>query len=407
MFYQSQLQLLCETFKKCHINILFAKPSDPLATFVDKSFLLLFGDNLDETLSFASFLGDVEHNVIYKISTPFKLNYLFFLLPDSAQETILMVGPFITSYINDEELFEIGEQYNISPQKQKLLKDYYSDTPLILDSSPLFAMLESFGEYVWGGNNFSVIDINKEFPIDTIPLNNDNVDNELNDILVNMNIMERRYAFENELIQAVSMGQDHRVDKIMSTFKNMPFEKRLTDQLRELKNYSIIMNTLLRKAAETGNVHPLYLDSVSSAFATKIEQQTSVEDMHNLMSEMFSSYCKLVRKHSMKNYSDVVQKAIMCINSDLAANLSLSSLAAVQNVSAGYLSTVFKKETGKTITDYINGRRVKLAKQLLSTTKLQIQTIALHCGVMDVHYFSKIFKKYTGKTPKEYRESTK
>ena len=38
-------------------------------------------------------------------------------------------------------------------------------------------------------------------------------------------------------------------------------------------------------------------------------------------------------------------------------------------------------------------------------TRLQVQTIALHCGIMDVQYFPKLFKKQTGKTPREYRES--
>lgn len=45
------------------------------------------------------------------------------------------------------------------------------------------------------------------------------------------------------------------------------------------------------------------------------------------------------------------------------------------------------------------------AMHLLTTTGLQIQTVALHCGVMDVQYFSKMFKRQTGMTPREYRES--
>ena len=106
----------------------------------------------------------------------------------------------------------------------------------------------------------------------------------------------------------------------------------------------------------------------------------------------------------MKDYSLPVQKAITCIDTDLSADLSLSTLAKMQNISPGYLSTVFKKETGKTVTEYINQQRVKHATHLLNTTKLQIQTIAQHCGIMDVHYFSKVYKKYTGKTPKEHRE---
>ena len=67
----------------------------------------------------------------------------------------------------------------------------------------------------------------------------------------------------------------------------------------------------------------------------------------------------------------------------------------------------YAEETGKNITEYIREKRMKHAEHLLSSTPLQIQTVALHCGIMDVQYFSKLFKKHSGKTPKEYRESIK
>ena len=167
------------------------------------------------------------------------------------------------------------------------------------------------------------------------------------------------------------------------------------------------MNTLLRKAAESGGVHPIYLDSVSSSYATRIEQLGSVSAANDLMVDMFQSYCRLVRRHSMGDYSPPVQKAIVFIESDLSADLTLSSIAEVQNISSGYLSAIFRRETGKTITEYIREKRVKHAIYLLETTHLQVQTIAMHCGIVDLQYFSKIFKKHTGKTPKEYRESIK
>jgi YesN/AraC family two-component response regulator len=106
----------------------------------------------------------------------------------------------------------------------------------------------------------------------------------------------------------------------------------------------------------------------------------------------------------MQGLSPIVRKTVLMIESDLSANLTLATLAEAQNVSSGYLATIFKKETDKTVSEYIREKRVKLAKHLLSTTHLQVQTIALHCGIMDVQYFTKIFKKETGKTPKEYRE---
>ena len=165
------------------------------------------------------------------------------------------------------------------------------------------------------------------------------------------------------------------------------------------------MNTLLRKAAENGGVHPVYLDRISSDFARKIEEMSVLSAFPSLMNEMFRSYCRLVRKHSTRRYSPAVQKAILLIDSDLSAPLTLSTLAAAQGLSEGYLATVFKRETGKTVSEYVREKRMKHATHLLTTTRLQIQTIALYCGIMDVQYFSKIFKKHTGKTPKEYRET--
>jgi len=123
------------------------------------------------------------------------------------------------------------------------------------------------------------------------------------------------------------------------------------------------------------------------------------------MVDMFRSYCRLVRKHSMRGFTPLVQKTMLIIDSDLASELTLSSLARAQGVSPGYLATIFKRETSKTVSEYVRERRIKHAEHLLRTTDLQIQTIALHCGILDVQYFSKLFKRECGTTPKEYRNT--
>jgi YesN/AraC family two-component response regulator len=207
------------------------------------------------------------------------------------------------------------------------------------------------------------------------------------------------------MIRAVTLGQIHKEKQFLLGFESMQLEMRSASPLRSIKNYSIIMNTLLRKAAEEGGVHPVYLDRISSDFARKIEETSVLSAFPLLMKEMFRSYCRLVRKHVTRKYSPAVQKAILLIDSDLSAPLTLSAIAAAEGLSEGYLATVFKKETGKTVSEYVREKRMKHAAHLLITTRLQIQTIALHCGIMDVQYFSKLFKKYTGKTPKEYRET--
>ena len=165
------------------------------------------------------------------------------------------------------------------------------------------------------------------------------------------------------------------------------------------------MNTLLRKAAENGGVHPIYIDSISSSYAKRIEELSSTDGTGKFMVEIFRAYSNLVKNHSISKFSPAVQKTIVTVDSDLTADLSLNALSALNNVSAGYLSTLFKNETGQTLTEFVNRRRIKMAKKLLKTTNLQVQTIAQHCGILDVQYFTKLFKKYEGKTPKEYRAS--
>ncbi len=107
----------------------------------------------------------------------------------------------------------------------------------------------------------------------------------------------------------------------------------------------------------------------------------------------------------MARYSAPVRKALACIDADLAGDLTLHTLSAMQNLSPGYLSTLFKKEVGQTLTNYVNRKRVEHAANLLRTSALQIQTIAQYCGVPDVNYFSKLFKRHMGLSPKEFRQT--
>lgn len=83
-----------------------------------------------------------------------------------------------------------------------------------------------------------------------------------------MEQVERRYELEEQMIHAVSLGDMTILDKFSSP---RFISRRLADPVRNWKNYCIIMNTILRKAAQQGGVHPYDLDRVSSQFAEKIE----------------------------------------------------------------------------------------------------------------------------------------
>ncbi len=400
MDYQGGLHMLCETFRKCRVPVAFADRNAPLK-IDDDLFHFIFGEELSPLP--LNLPEQIKERTIYRLSNPCHLHYILLLLPRTAQDPLLILGPYLPNLLSEEQILEIAETFHIPPHRRKLLENYYSSIAVLPETSHLFSMLDTFGELLWGSNRFNLEEIRTTVDQPLLP-SPENTKTQ-GDLLAQMRLMEERYATENALIYAVSKGQVHKGAAIMESIASMPFEKRLDDPLRNLKNYSIIMNTILRKAAESGGVHPFYLDDVSSSFASRIEQVPTLSAAQALMSEMFRTYCYLVRQRSMKQYSAVVQKTLIMIDADLSADLSLSKLAAAQNISAGYLSAIFKKETEQTVTDYINSERMQLAAHLLQTTTLQVQTVAAHCGMLDVQYFSKVFKKYMKKTPKAYRES--
>ncbi len=404
MPYEQEFALLHDTFQKSHVNLTRMNDTDFYAMREVNPLQSTAEDISDASLR-KLFLQSLTPYTMYKQTDAYRRSWVYLLLPEGEVQEVLLVGPYLASPISEEELLEMSEENGFSPQMQRTVREYYTSLPVLRDTNLLFVMLETFCERIWNRPSFALVDVNREHRVPVSLLSEAPRTDSFDDHLANMKVLEKRYEFENEMIRAVTLGQIHKEKQFLPGFEAMQLEMRSSSPLRSVKNYSIIMNTLLRKAAENGGVHPVYLDRISSDFARKIEETSVLSAFPTLMNEMFRSYCRLVRKHSIRQYSPAVQKAILLIDSDLSAPLTLSTLAAAQGLSEGYLATVFKRETGKTVSEYVREKRMKHAAHLLTTTKLQIQTIALHCGIMDVQYFSKQFKKHTGKTPKEYRET--
>ena len=407
MKYESELSFLCDALKKCRLRALVLSPDESPDSILDAHLRRVFGVGGLKDIRLCDYLGKIDPVTRYRFTDEFKQNYTLLRLPGREQANLLLIGPYLSCELSQKEILELGESRGVKPIEQRYLEEYYDTLPVLPEGDRLLSLIDSFCELIWHSPSFAIAELNQPFHVPASPISDAPRSDSFEEVMAGVDLMEKRYAFENELIQAVRLGQQHKESLLATAFNDRLFEKRVADPVRNAKNYSIIMNTLLRKAAEQGGVHPVYIDRVSSRYALRIEQISSLKEVSALMREMFSSYCRLVYKHSIKKYSPVVQKTILVIDSDLSADLSLGSLAAHQGISGGYLASVFKKETGKTLCEYVREKRVKHAMYLLSTTHLQIQTVALHCGIMDVQYFSKIFKRETGKTPKEYRQGAR
>lgn len=401
MFYEAELRLLRNTLQKCRVQTaIYELPSEhhnenPWSRF----FRTFQGISLPSSL-----FPSPEQERLYRLVLPLGCRYLFFLLPELTRDTLLVIGPYITQPPAPEQIIELSEYHHIPPNQLKALEAYLGSIPILPETSHIFVLLDAFAERIWGTRNYVVEDIAGDAHGIIPALEKKALSQDAETVQWNIENLEVRYSYESELMEAVSKGQTHKADLLLSNFSTFSFEQRLSDPVRNAKNYCIIMNTLLRKAAQEGGVHPLYLDNTSSVYAHRIEQLEHLDSVSSLMSEMFRAYCRLVRNHSLSGYSPLIQKAITYIDAELTGELRLHTLAGLLNVSSSYLSTLFKKEVGKTLTEYVTQRRIAHAKHLLKSTRLQVQTVAQHCGLEDVQYFSRIFKRLTGMTPRQFRE---
>lgn len=406
MSYDAELSFFLSLLNHFHLNPhLLTRATTDLSP-VDHGFRKLLGMEQEYQKLHAYFRENSHSNIIYKVRDSFLCHYVFLLLPDSDPAVLLSFGPYTTTQITRQYLMMIAEKNSLSPQLVTLLEKYFNLVPYIENERALNISLNTFAETIWNDADcFSMEYVNDTFsiPISSMLSHPQTIEPAITSDYAKA--LEQRYDIENQYLKAVSQGLSHKAELIIEDFSALNFEQRNMDPLRNLQNYCIIMNTLLRKAAEEGSVHPLYIDRVSSDFAKKIEALTSLEGGARLQHEMTRKYCLLVRNHSMKGYSLLTQKAIIKIDSDLTAHLSLNALAEFLNVNASYLSRLFKNDTGITLTEYVNHKRIEHGIFLLNTTMLQIQTIAQHCGIPDINYFTKLFKKQVHMTPTEYREN--
>lgn len=98
-----------------------------------------------------------------------------------------------------------------------------------------------------------------------------------------------------------------------------------------------------------------------------------------------------------------VRQAISYINSNLNRPLSLQSIAMAVYLHPTYLSNIFKKQTGYTVVNYINQRRIQEAKHLLEDSQNKVCWVMEQVGFVNQRYFGKVFKEVVGMTPTQYK----
>lgn len=330
----------------------------------------------------------------------FELRFALFLSPDE-KDTLYCIGPWAEGPRSKESIAWCKTY--LDEKAQDVIQEYHNRVRQIDDNAIKYTL---FGviSLIYPEGELKTEEWREFMPLNFRPGLESFSDTSFTEELP-AELVAERYAAENRMLQAVVKGDSSSALGAYESFRRFQVTPRLHSLLRDFKNFSIILNSLLRKSIEQASVHPYYIDQISARFAIEIEALTSLEEGERLRIRirMVKEYCLYVQKYSLRQYSPLIQKVINQVNLHMDSDLSLKSLAAQCYISPSYLSSVFKQETGQTLTDYISSRRMERAAKLLLTTNARIAVVAEEVGILDVNYFTKMFKSATGQTPTHYR----
>ena len=145
---------------------------------------------------------------------------------------------------------------------------------------------------------------------------------------------------------------------------------------------------------------------LSDFYICKLDDKDTVEsvvDLHDQMVMDFTGRMRLLKYSSFN--SKPVNECLNYIYSHIKERLNVEDIADAIGISASYLSRVFKKETGSSVSDYIREQKIDAAINLLKFSDYPIVEISERFGFSSQSHFTQAFKNVTGMTPYEYRKS--
>ena len=144
-------------------------------------------------------------------------------------------------------------------------------------------------------------------------------------------------------------------------------------------------------------------DTIYEGSYVFIEEAKSVEEICDYICSYIKEI-KTVKQNVSSNY--IIKEVCNYINSHISkTDLSIVELSEIACLAPTYLSALFRKKTGNTISSYIQEMRLNKACELLKNPAYKQYEVAEMVGYDDAKYFAKAFKKKMGLTPSEYRDN--
>lgn len=351
------------------------------------------------------FLSINDENTPINIkSTMYHENYFIIkvITSDNISGTLL-VGPTISSEIDEKSINSIIKKFDILIKYKGSLINYYNNIVIMDFNSFIDAGLLLYHSIYHDKLDFTNVVNIDEMLID-VGLKDSKAFYISNSKKRRNSRLHHSQEFERKLLKHITDGN---LEEVIKFLKYTTFDGELginsKNPLRNLKNIFISYTSIVSRAAiEKGLAWEVSL-TLTDFYFEAVEELNTIKDINELFLKMILDYTEHVNKVKMYNYSSAILKCQKYIFQHLYEKISLSILADYSSMNPCYLSHLFKKEVGVSISDYIQKERIEESKKLILSGKKSLVDIYVPLGFIDQSHFSKTFKKFVGITPKEYK----
>lgn len=195
----------------------------------------------------------------------------------------------------------------------------------------------------------------------------------------------------------------HNILKLME--KAPPVQGHMSDDPLKQAQFMVVSGiTLATRYAIAGGMSQIEAYRLSDTYLQQLTGSLDEEQAARIFLSAIEDFATRVRKSKTTGtYCFPVTRCIQFINSHLYRKITLSELASYCDVTPQYLSGVFHRETGLTITAYIRKEKLKLASQMLENTVFSINRISTLLDFPSQSAFTEAFKEEYGTTPGKFR----
>ncbi|MGB8450819.1 MAG: AraC family transcriptional regulator [Anaerocolumna sp.] len=214
-----------------------------------------------------------------------------------------------------------------------------------------------------------------------------------------------RYSQEIELLNHIKDGDVTYFEGHSSPFKEETLGSMSRNPIRQQMYAFVAIVTLVTRFSIEGGFEERDAYHLSDVYIQRADSCTKTAEIMDLYSKMYSDFAIHVKQSKKEEvHSAPILLCMDYIYTHLHYKITLTELAEHAGFQAAYFTTLFKKETGLTITGFIHQKRVEEAKSLLRYSEYNLSEISQYLGFCSQSHFTAIFRKYTNMTPRSYKE---